>query len=226
MRHAGALRLDHAMGIERLLWVPEGATANEGAYVRNNSEALLAILAVESHRQRCMVVGEDLGTIPSGFRERMAEAGLYGMSVLMFEHDGKSFGSSSTYAQRSIASFGTHDLLPFQGWWSKHGDQDDGRALARAIGASGNDQGAGDAKSATSFLHGFLGRSSAKVALAQFDDLAGEVTPVNVPGTTTERPNWRRRMNASVEAVFASDLAKDAIREISRDRAVTASGAG
>ena len=220
MRHAGALRLDHAMGIERLLWVPEGATAYEGAYVRNNAEALLAILAIESHRQRCMVVGEDLGTVPSGFRERMAGAGLFGMSVVLFERDGGSFASARGYPQRSIASFGTHDLLPFHGWWSKHADQEDGQALARAVGVTRDDRGAGNVRDTSIHLHGFLGRSCAKVALAQLDDLAGEATPINVPGTTTERPNWRRRMKASVDAVFSSDLAKEAIAEISRDRVV------
>src|SRR6185369_1387958 len=133
MRHAGALRLDHVMGLERLLWVPEGATALEGAYVRNESAYLLAILAIESHRRSCLVVGEDLGTVPSGFRERMAAAGLYAMSVILFERDGAGFAPGSRYARQSVAMFGTHDLTPLQGWWASHAGDSEGTAIAAAL---------------------------------------------------------------------------------------------
>ncbi|MEZ5832081.1 MAG: glycogen debranching protein GlgX [Dongiaceae bacterium] len=221
MRHAGALRLDHVMGLERLLWVPEGATANDGAYVKNDAAALLAILAIESHRNRCMVVGEDLGTVPSGFRERMERAGLFSMRVMLFERDGATFRASHRYPPQSVASFGTHDLPPFLGWWGKNKDGSGGEAMRAALSASPEmAAGASDDSAVSVAMHGFLGASSAKVALAQFDDLAQQTLPVNVPGTTTEHPNWRRRLGHTVQEVFASSHAKKAIDAIAADRSV------
>src|SRR3546814_9943411 len=76
MRHAGALRIDHVMGLQRLYWVPDGMTADSGAYIRYPFQELLRIVALESRRHRCLVVGEDLGTVPDGFRPAMVEAGI------------------------------------------------------------------------------------------------------------------------------------------------------
>jgi glycogen operon protein len=220
MRHAGALRLDHVMGLERLLWVPAGASANSGAYVLNDAETLLAVLAIESHRHRCMIVGEDLGTVPSGFRERMEQAGLFSMRIVLFERDGPSFRSPGLYPPQSVAAFGTHDLPPFHGWWRRNGNGPDGQALREAI-AAGTSQ-APEAfiaeREASVGVHALLGGSGAKIALAQFDDLAGEESPVNIPGTTSEHPNWRRRSSAPVQDVFASTHAGEAIDAISRGR--------
>jgi 4-alpha-glucanotransferase len=215
MRHAGALRLDHVMGLERLLWVPDGATANSGAYVRNDAAALIAILAIESHRAHCMVVGEDLGTVPSGFRERMQHAGLLSMRVMLFERDGMVFRPHDHYPRESIASFGTHDLPPFRGWWRKYGGEADGQALREAI----SPESPGDSDEAVSIaVNTFLGASGAKVALAQLDDLAQEELPINIPGTTTEHPNWRLRHGHTVEEIFASTHAVHAIDAIANGR--------
>ncbi|HVZ02804.1 MAG TPA: glycogen debranching protein GlgX [Dongiaceae bacterium] len=200
MRHAGALRLDHVMGLERLLWIPEGATALEGAYVRNDAASLLAVLAIESHRRNCLVVGEDLGTVPSGFRERMAAAGLYAMSVILFERDGAGFAPGSRYPRQSVAMFGTHDLLPLQGWWAAHAGDGEGAAMAAALGLDAGRARMPAERSAA--VHAFLGRSESAIALAQYDDLAGETIPVNIPGTVAEHPNWRRRNARAVDAVF------------------------
>jgi 4-alpha-glucanotransferase len=220
MRHAGALRLDHVMGLERLLWTPEGSTAADGAYVRNDAEALLAILAVESHRRRCIVIGEDLGTVPSGFRERMAAAGLFSMSVMLFERDGAGFKPPAEYRAQSIASFGTHDLSPLSGWWRDHRRDAQGAAFAATVGAAAGAVLSADTEPAalSVAVHAALGRSGAEVALAQFDDLAGEEMPVNVPGTTSEHPNWRRRTAASVRDVFDSAPVAGAIDAIGKGR--------
>lgn len=222
MRHAGALRLDHVMGLERLLWVPDGATANAGAYVRNDSAALLAVLAIESHRARCMVVGEDLGTVPSGFRERMERAGLLSMRVMLFERDGVTFRPPEHYPRQSVASFGTHDLPPFQGWWRAHKDDADGQALRDAVDNLPEPADAVSDEAASIAVHGFLGRCGAKIALAQVDDLAREDRPVNIPGTTTEHPNWRRRLGQTVTEVFSSPHAGIAVDAISHGRSQAA----
>jgi glycogen operon protein len=214
MRHAGALRLDHVMGLERLLWIPEGATAMEGAYVRNDSASLLAVLAIESHRQKCLVVGEDLGTVPSGFRERMAEAGLYGMSVVLFERDGSAFASGSRYPRQSVAMFGTHDLLPFEGWWQAHAGDDGGKAMAATLKLDA----ASDPAARSAALHSLLGQSGSAIALAQYDDLAGETVPVNIPGTVAEHPNWRRRVAHTVGEVLESPEGAAGIQAVATGR--------
>ena len=89
MRHAGALRIDHVMGVTRLFWVPDGAAAMAGAYVCYPQEDLLGVLAIESHRARCLVVGEDLGTVPAAFRERLDAADILSYRVLWFEREGR-----------------------------------------------------------------------------------------------------------------------------------------
>ena len=216
MRHAGALRLDHVMGLERLLWVPEGATALEGAYVRSDAAALLAILAIESHRRKCLVVGEDLGTVPSGFRDRMAAAGLYAMSVILFERDSAGFAPGSRYPRPSVAMFGTHDLLPLQGWWAAHAGDNEGAAMAAAIKLDAQRARVPAERSAA--VHAFLGQSESAVAVAQYDDLAGETAPVNIPGTTTEHPNWRRRTARAVGAVFEAPEGARGIEAIAAGR--------
>jgi glycogen operon protein len=218
MRHAGALRLDHVMGLERLLWVPEGATANSGAYVRNESAALLAIVAIESHRARCMVVGEDLGTVPSGFRERMERAGLLSMRVMLFERDGIAFRPAHQYPRQSVASFGTHDLPPFLGWWREHKGDTAGNALRDAVAAAPDPAAGGSADDVSIAMHRFLGATGSQVALAQLDDLAREERPVNVPGTTHEHPNWRRRLGSTVQEIFAAPHARAAVEAISSGR--------
>jgi 4-alpha-glucanotransferase len=216
MRHAGALRLDHVMGLERLLWIPGGATALEGAYVRNDSNSLLAILAIESHRRKCLVVGEDLGTVPSGFRERMAAAGLYAMCVILFERDHAGFAPGSGYARQSVAMFGTHDLLPLEGWWKAHARDAEGAAMTAALKLDAAR--AGDPAERSAAIHAFLGRTGSAIALAQYDDLAGEVLPVNIPGTVAEHPNWRRRTARSVADVFEAPEGARGIEAVAAGR--------
>lgn len=118
MRHAQVLRIDHVMGLQRLYWVPSGLPAGSGAYVRYPLDDMLGIVALESHRNRCLIVGEDLGTLPEGFRERMTETKILSYRLLMFERypDGL-FRRPSTYPQLAVATFGTHDLPPIRSWW-------------------------------------------------------------------------------------------------------------
>lgn len=118
MRHAGAMRLDHAMSLVRLYWVPEGNDADQGAYVRMPAEPLFAVLALESQRAKCLVIGEDLGTVPDGFRERLRSEGLFAYRLLPFErrHDGQ-FKRPHEIDQQALVTAGTHDLAPLAGWW-------------------------------------------------------------------------------------------------------------
>ncbi len=118
MRHAGALRIDHVMGLMRLYWVPRGAGARDGAYVRYPLDELLAIVKLESHRNRCVVVGEDLGTVPDAVREALAAARVLSYRLLYFQRDASGeFLPPQAYPRDALVAIGTHDLPTLAGWW-------------------------------------------------------------------------------------------------------------
>jgi (1->4)-alpha-D-glucan 1-alpha-D-glucosylmutase len=121
MSAAGALRIDHVMGLARLFFIPAGATPNEGAYVASDLEEMLAVLAIESTRARCVVIGEDLGTVPDGFRERLHAAGVLAYRLMYFEKhyesDGR-FRQPQDYASQSLVGANTHDLPTLIGFWN------------------------------------------------------------------------------------------------------------
>jgi 4-alpha-glucanotransferase len=118
MRHAGILRLDHVMSLQRLYWVPNGSPATAGAYVNYPFRDLLRLLALESCRQGCAIIGEDLGTVPDGFRAAMQRASVLSYRVIMFERmpDG-SFTPPGEYPPLAAASAATHDLATLEGHW-------------------------------------------------------------------------------------------------------------
>ncbi|MBF0622426.1 MAG: 4-alpha-glucanotransferase [Magnetococcales bacterium] len=118
MRHAGAVRLDHVMSLARLFWIPEGATPLEGAYVRYPVDDLLAIVALESQRNRALVVGEALGNVPDGFREKLAHWGILSYRLLFFERDATGEPlAPHLYDRDATVSASTHDLPTLKGWW-------------------------------------------------------------------------------------------------------------
>ena len=119
MRHAGAIRLDHVLGLKRLYLVPRGFGRREGVYVQMPFEALLAVTAQESVAHRCVVIGEDLGTVPEGFRDSMADWGIWSYLVMMFERDDHgAFRGIDHYAANALVTFNTHDLSTYAGWRS------------------------------------------------------------------------------------------------------------
>lgn len=117
MRHAGALRIDHVMALLHLFWIPADGTPAGGAYVKYPFEDMLAVLALESHRHQCLVVGEDLGTVPEGFRERMAKANVLSYRVLYFEKAGDRYKRPNEYPANALACISTHDLATLWGYW-------------------------------------------------------------------------------------------------------------
>ena len=225
MRHAGAIRLDHVLGLKRLYLVPQGFSARDGAYVRMPFEALLAITAQESMAHRCVVIGEDLGTVPEGFREQMARWGIWSYLVMMFERDDRGmFRGIDHYAANALVTFNTHDLSTYAGWRS-FGDL----ALKRSLGI---DPGESDDQRwhALHMLsdalrhHGidthdfyamvaFLSRTRSRLLAISLEDLLGVVDQPNIPGTVDEHPNWRRKLPVELETMAdAIDVAalKDA----------------
>ncbi|MBM3577437.1 MAG: glycogen debranching protein GlgX [Alphaproteobacteria bacterium] len=233
MRHAGALRIDHVMGLARLFLVPDGERPAAGAYVSYPFDALLGQLALESRRAQCVVVGEDLGTVPRGFRERLAQADVLSYRVLWFERSGEGFAPPRLYPKSAMACVSTHDLPTVAGWWAaadiaerealglitpeaaeaariaRRAEKD---ALLKAlrgqalIGAAHQSSSPFDDALAQA-LHAFVARTPCVLAMAQLDDLAGETSAINLPGTDRERSNWRRRLPRLLNELFDSPRA-------------------
>ncbi|MGO4872838.1 MAG: glycogen debranching protein GlgX [Roseiarcus sp.] len=244
MRHAGMLRIDHAMGLTRLFVVPDGAKPAEGAYLSYPLDDLVGHLALESQRRACMVVGEDLGTVPDGFRETLTRADVLGMRVLWFERRGVDFLKPADYPALSIACVATHDLPTLAGWWlgadiaERLGlglvslddaqidiaeRQSEKRALAAALLGldlitENPDFDAAMSDEFAAAVHAFLASAGSLLASAQLDDLSGERAAANLPGTDRERPNWRHRIALDVEALFAAPRAKEILAALAAQR--------
>ena len=213
MRYAGAVRLDHVLGLKRLFLIPNGMQAGQGTYVRFPFEPLLAVTAQESVANRCVVIGEDLGTVPEGFREMLADWGLWSYQVMMFEReaDGR-FRAPETYLRNALATFNTHDLPTFAGWAADHdlkvrrqlgidpGESDEDRAGARAAlrSALGLPH---DADPNFSAVAGYLARTPSRLVVVAMEDLLAVLDQPNIPGTVQEHPNWRRRLPLALEDV-------------------------
>jgi 4-alpha-glucanotransferase len=119
MRYAGALRIDHVFGLMRQYWVGPGLEATQGAYVTFPLDDILRVIALESRRAKCVVVGEDLGTTPEGFGEIMAQSGLLSYKVLYFERwESGLFQRPDTYPEQSMVTVSTHDMPTLPGWWT------------------------------------------------------------------------------------------------------------
>lgn len=227
MRFAGMLRLDHVMALHRLYWIPAGLEATQGVYVQYPAEELYAILAIESHRHRTMVVGEDLGTVPAYVRGAMGRHGLRRMYVLQYEARSDPGRPLNEMIPGAIASLNTHDMPPFAAFW-KAADVDSRveMGLLDAKEAAASREARARIRSALvsflkkrGFLKGdpevttavhdacmaFLSSSKAGVVLANLEDLWLEEQPQNTPGTTgEEKPNWRRKARKSLEEVGSS----------------------
>jgi 4-alpha-glucanotransferase len=231
MRHAGAIRLDHVLGLKRLYLVPNGFSAADGVYVQMPFEALLAVTALESTAHRCVVIGEDLGTVPEGFREQMADWGIWSYMVMMFERDDRgAFRNRDHYSADALVTFNTHDLSTYAGWRSfgdlktkrslgiDPGESDDARWHALAMLDDVLRQNGIDRNDVFSVL-GFLAQTKARLLAISVEDILGVVDQPNIPGTVNEHPNWRRRLPVSIDQMASAvDVAalKSATRERSR----------
>lgn len=211
MRYAGAVRIDHVLGLNRLYLVPRGYLPSEGAYMQMPLEALLAVTALESARNRCVVVGEDLGTVPDGFRERLSDWGIWSYRVMIFERDQHgSFHPPHYYPQDSLVTFNTHDLATYRGWQSGHdidaktslgmdpGETPESRAHGRSMlerALSGSDL--NDASFASVLQ--YLSRTRCRILAISAEDILDVLDQPNIPGTINENPNWRRRLPVPLE---------------------------
>jgi 4-alpha-glucanotransferase len=227
MRYYGALRLDHVMSLFRLWWVPAGYSPKDGAYVHYPLQQLLTVLALESARASCLVVGEDLGVVPDEMRRAMPEFGMYHYKVLLFEKQDGRFRAPGEYLRRALATVTTHDMPTLRSYWEgrdielRHSlhlypsaalerevIEERGRDRAALLCAL-DEQGLKPAAPAAPHepftpelaeaLHLYLARSASLLVAVQIEDLLGMVDPVNVPGTHLEYPNWQRKLSKDVE---------------------------
>jgi len=211
---SGALRIDHAMGLARMWLIPRGFPATDGAYARYPLRRILERLAEVSHAQETLVIGEDLGVVPEGFRQLMSDNNIHSYKVLLTERDAGGFADPKLWPVNGLACIATHDMPTFAGWWRGH-DIDVRRDLgllseseaeaARAarieerkmLGAR-IDTGDGHTGSSVA-VHAAIASSPCRLAVLQIEDALGVIEQANIPGTTTEHPNWRRRLPAALE---------------------------
>lgn len=222
LRHCGLLRIDHALGLNRSYWIPEDGSP--GGYIKQPFQALMAVIAIEAQRAKALIVGEDLGLVPFGFRDRMAQGGLYGYTVLQYEKDEAGrFLSNERLRPQSLACFGTHDTPTLRGfwqgcdidWWRKlEWIDDDQAAQARTTRQNENRQlldladGAEIPSEAPASLaahvHGKLAKAPAALVAVQLDDILNVTEAQNLPGTVDTHPNWRRRSPKLIPEIISS----------------------
>ena len=230
MAHSGALRIDHAMGLLRQYWVPSGEKATRGCYVSYPMRELLSVIALESHRHDCVVIAEDLGTVPEGFADDLKRAGVLSSRVMLFERgEAGAFRPASRYSRRALVTANTHDHPTLAGWCAGRdleirrqvgelsGEatssameerREDVRLLGRRLRAAKALTGRGlpDAyPGLCRSVYAFLCETPAPLVGVSLDDLAGELEPINVPGVPQDVfASWSRRMSASIAEMAAS----------------------
>jgi 4-alpha-glucanotransferase len=228
LRHFGALRIDHVMGLSRQYWVPAGRPATEGAYVSFPYRDLLGILALESHRHGALIVGEDLGTVPTGFSSLLARWGILSTRLLYFEKDRRGqFRPSRSYSKRALVTANSHDNPPLLGWWegrdlelrrqagslasaSERAAAENQRENERAAllhrlqteGLAQQTETQGAYPGLVTAVHKFLALTPAPLIGLALDDLAGERDPINLPGVQWDRySSWTRRIDVEIESL-------------------------
>lgn len=229
-RHAGGVRIDHVLGLTRMWLVSDGFAATEGAYLRFPVEDLLRLIALESWRHRGIVIGEDLGTVPPGFDERLASAGILGIRVLWFQRRDSRFLPPAAWSKDAMATTTTHDLPTVAGWWKS---LDIGwRARLDMLGPNASESGELDIRNgersalwqamseagvlnSREDLHppalerppidhaiAYVGMTPAPLVMIPIEDLLGLDEAPNLPGTTDEHPNWQRRLPGHVDTML------------------------
>lgn len=249
MQNCGALRIDHVMSVLRLWWIPYGETADHGAYVQYPVDDLLSILALESKRHQCMVIGEDLGTVPVEIVSKLRDSGVYSYKVLYFENDHeKTFRAPKAYPEQSMAVATTHDLPTLRGYWES-GDLTLGKTLGlypdeevlcglyqdRELAKQGlldalHKHGclpkrAGHKASLMSMtgtlnrgLQRYIADSNSALLGLQPEDWIDMAEPVNIPGTSYQYKNWRRKLSMTIEKMFADEEVNKLIKDLDKRR--------
>lgn len=227
LRHAGAIRIDHIIGLFRLWWIPEGCGARDGAYVRYDHEALIGILCLEAYRAGAVVIGEDLGTLEPWVRDYLSDRGILSTSVLWFEREGGAFRPPEQYRRLTLATVTTHDLPPTAGYlagehvelrerlglltepveavradaWAER------REMLELLGRRGLVGADPSERQVIEAMHRLVLASPAVLVGVSLADAVGERRAQNQPGTDTEYPNWKIPLADSAQRlVMVEDL--------------------
>lgn len=248
MRSCGALRIDHAAGLNRFWWVREGQPASTGFYVKSAMHDLMGIIALESVRHRCLIICEDLGTIPAELRAALKKCGALSYKIFFDERSGDGgFISPYDYQPLAMAALTTHDMPTFKGWWEDK-DLKDGVGLGiytkeqsveliadreqakqrmfdsmRYFGSldSSVPYRASDApycKELVRSMQVHLCKTASMMYSSQLEDWIGVEKPVNVPGTCNEYPNWKRKLTRNLDEIFSDDYVKELTAAMTRTR--------
>lgn len=239
MHHAGGVRIDHAMGFMRLWVVPHGAKASEGAYLAYPIDDLLRLTALESSRHRAIVIGEDLGTVPDGLRDRLARAGIYGMRVLWFERENDHFAPPTSWSADATAMTSTHDLPTVAGWWrgsdlavraqcgllrdvegERQARVSDREKLWSAFESVKVADGAvptpeQDQRVVAAAVK-FVAQAPSRLTLLPLEDALALKDQPNLPATIDEHPNWRRRYPGDARALLDRAGVRDRLKPLAR----------
>lgn len=233
---AGVLRIDHVMGLYRMYCVPAGHDGTQGVYLRYPEQELAAIVMIEAHRAGAAVVGEDLGTVPPQVRTLLRESGMLGMHVQQFAlHPSGEARCIAPAGPDTLASLNTHDTPTFAGFW--HADDvalrrrlghldargarrelAQRRAVRHAVAQALHSRRGLRARDVALALMRLQARGEAAITLVNLEDLWGERSPQNVPGTTSRYPNWRRRAARSLPTILRSTAIAAALKQLARDR--------
>ncbi|MFC1989385.1 4-alpha-glucanotransferase [Chloroflexota bacterium] len=239
-RHAGILRIDHVMGLHRLFCIPNGMETCQGVYLRYHAEELYAILSLESHCNKTVIVGEDLGTVPPYVRHAMNKRGFHRMYVLHYELASDPKKGLPPVSRDSVASLNTHDMPPFAAFWQgldieerlslglldeagakqeKKNFTDMKRALITFLQSGGLlQEGRENITDVLKACLSFLAASQTRMVLLNLEDLWLETRPQNVPSTRTECPNWRRKAQYALEEFCQMPQVVDTLRTINELR--------
>lgn len=240
MRHVGGIRIDHAMGLARLWLIPEGAPAAEGAFLSFPIADLLRLLALESVRHNVVVIGEDLGTVPEGFHDTLAQSGIHGMRVLWFERDAQTgFLPTRGWGSTDVAMTSTHDLPTVAGWWkgsdidARPGNGIDPNAVrqqreldrpqlwkvfVREHVAEDPVPKPEETDRVVDAAVRFIAKTEVPLSLIPLEDLLGQVEQPNLPGTIDEHPNWRRRLPVTTDAALKEEAVARRIDFVAAER--------
>ncbi len=231
MQNFGVLRIDHVMGLFRLWLIPENKTAADGAYVHYPFDELMAILAIESQRNQCLVIGEDLGTVPDEVRLKLNEFRIFSYFVLYFAQRNNIYPLKQDFPPHAFATIGTHDVPSLQSFWhcldlalfgqlgilegdvlKEKYDQRvvDKQALLDSLHRDGYlpPDYWGDALSMAMHdnlnrqIHRYLAEGASQLVGVQLENLLSQEVSFNLPGTSTEYPNWRKKLSQSLELIF------------------------
>lgn len=234
MRSARMLRVDHVMGLHHIFCIPEGAEPSTGAYLRYHPDEWYALLSLESHRHKTIVVGEDLGLVPQEVRRAMARHGLSRMFVLHYEMDGLAQGHSPSIPANCLASLNTHDMPPFAAMWQGLDICQQARVgiLERRLVASSVRRRRKAIRYLLGILKavcpelvdtqgldvvlrctlGWLGASRARFVMVNLEDLWLETTQQNIPGVGDAHPSWRHRAARTMEDIIQGRASGNALQ--------------